>query len=213
MSAVREQRRAGLETPRPDTRSAILGALERILVDTALHEVSVAQILEEAGVSRGAFYSYFESKFEAAGALLAQVMDDVYEQFRPFVDLDPDADPRETLREVLRPSIAMWTSHGAIARTTHQYWNSVPELGHQWLAAMERFTTGVAAAIDRAREAGVVPAGEDSRKIAAAGLWASEQLAFVVNTGSSVDLPDLESTYVSAMNMWTGLLYGGGGIA
>jgi TetR/AcrR family transcriptional regulator, ethionamide resistance regulator len=210
MSSVRAQRRADLGSSRLDTRTAVLAALEEILEETPLHKVSVAQILAAAGVSRGGFYSYFESKYEAAGALLADVMEEIHDQWRPFVDSTAGADPREALDAVLRASVALWGTHGAIARTTHQYWASVPELGHQWLAAVERFTTEVAAAIDRARAAGTVPPGDDSRTIAAAGLWATEQLTFVVNSRSSVDLPDVRGGARAAMNLWTGLLYGEG---
>jgi AcrR family transcriptional regulator len=84
MSAVREQRRAAREAPRLDTRGAVLAGLESVLSEESLHDVSVARILEAAGVSRVAFYSHFESKFEAAGALLTQVMDSVFEQWRPL---------------------------------------------------------------------------------------------------------------------------------
>jgi TetR/AcrR family transcriptional regulator, ethionamide resistance regulator len=205
-SAAREQRRASALESR-DTRAQILSALERILADTPLHKVSVAQTLHEAGISRGGFYLHFESKYEAAGALLAEVMDDVYEAWRPFVEHAEEPDMAATLRTVLANAMAMWTSHPAVARTTHQYWFSVPELGHQWLAAIERFTTAIASAIDRARQTGMVPAGRGSRQIAAAGLWATEQLTFVANTGSSTDLRDLDSAVDAAMNVWLGLLF------
>jgi AcrR family transcriptional regulator len=208
MSQVREQRRAVLEADRVDIRGTILAALEGILEEESLHDVSVAQILAAAGVSRVAFYSYFESKFEAAEALLSQVMDTVFEQWRPFVDADEEPDPTDALRDALYASFDLWRRHAAVARMTHQYWSSVPEIGQRWLEIMERFTAGLAGAIDRARAAGVVPDGMNSRWIAAAGLWSAEQLAFVANTGQSADLPDSEMAFEAAAAMWAGLLFG-----
>jgi hypothetical protein len=93
----------------------------------------------------------------------------------------------------------------------HQYWNSVPEIGNQWLAAMERFTVGVAAELDRDRAAGLAPPGRDSRELAASALWATEQLLFVAGTGASRDLPDEDAIFETLITLWSGLLYGAGG--
>jgi hypothetical protein len=109
----------------------------------------------------------------------------------------------------LRASFELWREHGAVARMTHECWSSVPEIGRQWLEVMERFTASLAGAIDRARETGAVPAGTGSRRIAEAGLWATEQLAFVANTGQSGELPSADAAFEAASDMWTGLLYGG----
>lgn len=177
------------------------------MADSSLHDVPVARILDEAGVSRMAFYSYFESKYEAAGALLAAVMDSVFDNWRPFVDGAPTDDPFPVMLKALRGAFELWSAHGAVARMVHQYWSSVPEIGDQWLAVMERFTAAFAEAIDRARATGSLPPGTDSRKIAAAGLWASEQLGFVSDFGGSADLSDPESVFEAAADMWFGLLY------
>ena len=40
-----------------------MSATERLLADVPLHQLSVEQILAEAGVSRRTFYVYFGSKF------------------------------------------------------------------------------------------------------------------------------------------------------
>lgn len=194
---------------RPDTRTAILEAVERQLAETNLHQLSVERILDEAQVSRRSFYSYFESKFDAAAALLARVMDEMYEQWRPFIERDEDSDPEAVFRSVLRDAVLLWRDNRAIAQTMHQYWYSVPEIGDQWLAAMDRFTAGVASELDRDREAGLAPPGADSRELAAAGLWATEQLLFVAGTDRSKDLPDEEAIFETLLTIWSGLLYGG----
>jgi AcrR family transcriptional regulator len=206
IGALREQRRAEVDKGRVDTRQAILNALEEILTDSALHEVSVAHIVERAGISRKAFYSYFESKYEAAGAALGQVMDRMYERWLPFVEKHDD-DPLATLQDVLSSSFMLWSEHHALARALHEYWQAVPEIGDQWLTAIERFTVGVAAAIDRARAAGALPPGIDSRRAAAAGLWTGEQLMYVMRSGRSPEFPDLDAVYEAYVNAWAGLLY------
>jgi hypothetical protein len=114
------------------------------------------------------------------------------------------------LRQVLISSYdLMWIQHGAIGRTIHENWSSTPELGEQWLDITDRFTTSIATIIDHARTTGAVPPGTDSRQIAAAGLWASEQLIYVLHLGRSADLPDFDSVLNLLTDLWKGLLFGG----
>jgi TetR/AcrR family transcriptional regulator, ethionamide resistance regulator len=207
-SELRDRRREALA--KPDTRTALLEATERQLANTPLHDLSVARILDEAQVSRASFYSYFESKYELAAMLLASVMDDMYELWRPFIERREEDDPVVVFRAVLRDAVALWSSNRVIARVMHEYWNSVPEIGEQWLRAMERFTAAVAAELDRDRAAGLARAGRDSRELAAAALWATEQLLFVAGTGASPDLRDEEAIFETLIALWSGLLYGRG---
>ena len=203
---LRERRREALA--KPDTRTALLRATERQLAETPLHDLSVARILGEAQVSRASFYSYFESKYELAATLLATVMEEMYELWRPFIERREDDDPIVVFRAVLRDAVALWSRNRVIARVMHEYWNSVPEIGEQWLAAMERFTAAVAAELDRDRAAGLAEPGRDSRELAASALWATEQLLFVAGTGASPDLRNEEAIFETLIALWSGLLYG-----
>ena len=55
---------------RGDTRGQIFEATESLLADVPLHDLSVAQIIERAGVSRATFYFYCSSKFAVVEGLL-----------------------------------------------------------------------------------------------------------------------------------------------
>jgi AcrR family transcriptional regulator len=209
MSEVRAQRRAELDLPKIDTRGAILHALEKVLAEHPLHAISVAQIIEAAGVSRGAFYSYFESKFDAAGALITQVIDIGLQIWQPFNE-QADSNPLAGLATALRDSLDTWTEHRGIALTYHQYWNTVPELGQQWLANLDRIVTRLAQSIDQARAHGTLPPGADSHQLAAAGMWMTEQLISVAITGADDKLSDREFVIETLVNMWQGLLFGHG---
>src|SRR5215210_7350847 len=78
-----------------EPEAAIFAATERLLADVPLHELSVMQIIGEAGISRATFYFYFSSKFAVLGGLLAIVMDEIFASARPFVDRETDDDPEE----------------------------------------------------------------------------------------------------------------------
>lgn len=79
------------------TRAALLDAAARVFVKRGLLGSSVEEITAEAGYSRGAFYSNFESKEQLFVELLR---DRIYSQYNAMVDrglTDPERTP--TLRE------------------------------------------------------------------------------------------------------------------
>ena len=179
------------EAVRPDTRTSIIEATERVLERVPLHDLTVAQVIDEAGVSRGTFYSYFASKFEVVAALLERTMEEMYGLLGPFVEREG---PREqAIREVLETSTELWQRHRVVFRATHQHWHAVPELREQWLEMVERFTDAIAGELDREIAAGTAPSGIDTRQRAAAVLWATEHLLHIAGAGVDRNLPGEES--------------------
>ncbi|WP_159149777.1 TetR/AcrR family transcriptional regulator, partial [Dietzia lutea] len=70
---------SGTTSPRGDRRrEALLAALDDRLKTTALDDISVADLTESAGITRSAFYFYFDSKAAAVGVLLAMVQDEAH---------------------------------------------------------------------------------------------------------------------------------------
>ena len=64
-------------SPRGDRRrEALLAALDDRLRTTALDDISVADLTVSAGITRSAFYFYFDSKAAAVGVLVAAVQDE-----------------------------------------------------------------------------------------------------------------------------------------
>src|SRR4051794_20816602 len=82
-----------------DAEATIFAATERLLATVPLHDVTVADIIREAGVSRATFYFYFSSKFAVVAALLASVMNEIFESVR--VEREPGDDPETALRKGL----------------------------------------------------------------------------------------------------------------
>src|SRR5438067_4134482 len=66
--------------------TAIFDATEKLLAEHSLQELSVAQIIAEAGVSRATFYFYFGSKYSVAASLLARITDEIFEFVQPYVN-------------------------------------------------------------------------------------------------------------------------------
>lgn len=58
-----------------DTRTQTFAATEELLERVPLHDLSVAQIIDQAEISRATFYAYFSSKFDVVVGLLTNSRD------------------------------------------------------------------------------------------------------------------------------------------
>jgi TetR/AcrR family transcriptional regulator, ethionamide resistance regulator len=192
-----------------DTELAIFEAAERLLAEIPLHELSVAQIIGAAAISRATFYFYFSSKFAVVSGLLARVMEEIFEVVQPFVQRREGISPEQALRHSLEGATALWRSHRPAMRAIHEHWNTTPELRTLWISVVERFTDAVSAELDRERAAGIAPPGVGSRQIAAALLWGTERCLYVAGLGVDPDLADEEQTLEPLLALWVGSLYGG----
>jgi AcrR family transcriptional regulator len=89
-------RRLSREERRAETRRSLLDAAAAVFIRRGLGGASVEEISAEAGFTRGAFYSNFESKEEMFVELLQER---VYSSYRDLVQRVPqDAPPAEQLR-------------------------------------------------------------------------------------------------------------------
>jgi AcrR family transcriptional regulator len=192
-----------------ETELAIFEATERLLAEVPLHDLSVAQIISAAGVSRATFYFYFSSKFAVVTGLLAQVMEEMFEVVQPFVQREDGAAPEPALRESLEASTALWASHRAALRAVSEHWHAFDELRVLWLGVVQRFTLAVAAEIDRERAVGLAPPGPDSRQVAAALIWGTERCLYVAGLGADENVHTEAELVDPLMALWMGALYGG----
>jgi TetR/AcrR family transcriptional regulator, ethionamide resistance regulator len=191
-----------------DTEIAIFDATEQLLGEMPLHDLSVAQIITAAGISRATFYFYFSSKFAVVSGLLARVMEEIFTVVQPFTAREEGVPPEEALEKSLSAAIVLWASHRPALRAVHEHWNTTDELRTLWLDVVGRFTNAIASEIDRERTEGLAGGQADSRQIAAACLWGTECVLYVAGLGVDPLFPDEESALAALMAIWTGALYG-----
>lgn len=184
-------------------REALLTALEELLREQGLGEINVAEISRRAGVTRSAFYFYFENKPMAALALMA----DLYEASSDATDLlvkaEGDAEPR--IRSVIT---ALFDS---VDRTPHTY-RALLEAR----AASERvrdlyqegraeFAEMVADMVRRERAAGHAVEGPDASALARVLLDLNDNAVERHATGAG---PDREDHIDALTHLWTTSIYG-----
>ncbi len=190
-----------------DVESAILDAAELLLDSTPLHELFVADIIKEAGLSRATFYHYFASKFDVVAALLARTADDLFEAVQPWMSGE-DQPPEDRLRSSLQAAASVWAQHSAVTRSAVEHWTTDPEIRELWLALLERFGQGFIDLVDRDRANGLAPAGSDSGALITALVWSTERVFYVSSVGTADHLPDIDTAVDVVFDMWSAAIYG-----
>jgi len=200
MEQLRATRRAGRELEvRPDTRTAILDATERLLAATPLHELTVAQIMEAAEVSRGLLLILQLQVRDGRRAARAHDVRGV-RLMRAAIDA-VDRPPTQRscgLPGRLHPSLA---EHRAVLRASHENWHAVPELREQWLAR---------GAIHRRSRASPQPKRwrptSALRRRVASALWATERLEYIADAEVDADVQGGDELIDTLMEYWAPLL-------
>lgn len=80
---------------RAERRRQILGAAKLVFAEAGYHGATIGAIIDRAGIARGTFYLYFESKEAVFGALLDEAMHELRNRI-VRVETDPGAPPPET---------------------------------------------------------------------------------------------------------------------
>jgi AcrR family transcriptional regulator len=89
-----------------DRRAQLLGAARVVFAERGYHNAGVAHIIREAGVARGTFYNYFESKRAIFNEVLSSLMVDLVAGVRPIdVQADIPAQAREIVRAIVTAAL------------------------------------------------------------------------------------------------------------
>jgi AcrR family transcriptional regulator len=145
-------------------RDALLDAFEELLREQSLDEVNVAEISRRAGVTRSAFYFYFESKAIAAMALMQGLYDAAADANELLVKAEGEPEER------IRTAITMLFD--SVDRSAHTYRAllearaSSPAVREMWAAGRADFAGVIAGMIGTERAAGRATPGADEQALA-----------------------------------------------
>ena len=89
-------------------RTALLEALDHHLREESLDSINIADISRRAGVTRSAFYFYFENKASAVAALMEEMYD---ESSAAAEHLRGDGTPAENIEAMIRALFSTWDKH------------------------------------------------------------------------------------------------------
>ena len=180
---------------RPTTHQAVLAAVTRLLETVPLSQLSVAQILEQAGVGRTSFYEHFSSKEDVVVKLLRSVSAEMAHEIEPMFARDPSPSrpaspgppiaPDEGFRLGLTRLIRMSDRYAPLILTATEEWPADPELRRLWFRMHSDLTERIAAIIVQDRRSGLAPSGADPLALAAALVWSTERALHIAKTARS----------------------------
>ena len=190
-----------------DVRKLILDATERLLAARRFESLSVADILDAAGVSRGSFYFYFANKHAVLAELVRCAVGSAREAAGTWTG-DASGAPGAALRRGTAEGTRLWRAHGPVLRAIVENWQSDPALAQLWTETMDGFTTIAAERIRADRAAGSAPdRGDDPQALAAILCWMNERAWYLAAIGHPGFTDDTQVTH-TLTEIWQAAIYG-----
>jgi AcrR family transcriptional regulator len=137
-------------------RQAIVDAVERLLEEKSIAELSVENIAAAAGISRSGFYFYFESKYAALGDALGDVADEMLGAADDFFG-GSGHDPQDYVRDALSGVSTLWRRHTDLLIAIVDAAHSDAGARAVWDDWRENFVRSIAGSIEAERTAGRAP--------------------------------------------------------
>jgi TetR/AcrR family transcriptional regulator, ethionamide resistance regulator len=196
------------ESEQRDVREAILDATEYLLAQQRFDELSVADILSSAQVSRASFYFYFESKYAVLGDLVRRAVKQAQTVAQPWVEEDAES-PEHTLRQGTSQGLQLWTKHAPVLRAIVENWRSDERLAALWMEMMEGFTTAATHRIEHDRATGRAPITDvDAFTLASTLTWMSERIYYLAAIGHPA-FRDEQQVINVLTDVWLSVIYNG----
>ena len=157
-----------------ETRDKLLRVARDVFEEDGFDGASVSRIVDEASVSRGTFYLYFESKEDIFRTLAEDLLSQVVELQRPEA-----TDPLETIRRTIAAFVVYYREHARLMAVLEQ----VATHDESFRTLRRDMRRGVAERAVRfiasLQRKGVVPATVDPRYAATALTGMVDRFAYV----------------------------------
>ncbi|MGH3645034.1 MAG: TetR/AcrR family transcriptional regulator, partial [Mycobacterium sp.] len=169
----------------------ILDAAEKLLATRGYADMTVGEIAQAAGITRGALYFYFASKQDVLTALVARTVQALQEKSgAALVDTAP---VEEVISTALERTAQLWREHGLVMRAAVDLGSTVPEIDQLWTGTADVFAEAITAVLSRSG----VPPGDgpgDAPALGHALCWMIERSFYRASKVSVADLDDAKQT-------------------
>jgi AcrR family transcriptional regulator len=195
------------QTGSRNVRVVLLAALERLLQERRINELTVGDICQEAGVSRPTFYVHFDSKLAAVSALAEKTLEQIYEDlWHPFAASAHRSESFMT-KQWLR-TLKRWREHRAVLEAAGQAWRYEPDGRRGWNATWDRYVSVMRNYIERVRADGDAPREFDANTLATLLVCMIENAFFLRFSGAEDELPDDERFAQTLSRVWLRSIFG-----
>jgi len=183
-------------------RTALLESLDHYLREDSLDSINIADISRRAGVTRSAFYFYFENKASAVAALMEEMYD---ESFAAAEALRGSGTPAENIEAMVRALFSTWDKHEHLFRASLDARASSATVRELWDSDRESFVPVVASMIEAERASGAAPDGVDASALASVLLELNDRMLERLALGGPLDREQLVEAVVA---IWLHTIYG-----
>lgn len=118
----------------PDTKENIMNESFRQFIDRSYHKVSIDSICAELGVSKGAVFHYFNSKYDLACESLLHGFNKLWSPH--LKQIISKGTPQEKLIQFIRSSVQMFMEHPTLQRLSYEVYeegNNRKDRCNEWL--------------------------------------------------------------------------------
>ena len=181
------------------TREEIIAAARKVFERDGYLEASIDDIVADAGVARGSFYTYFPTKLAVLKVLASRVGKQIREAVM-FQPEDMDLDPVEALDQSHRRYIEVYRQNAGIYGLIEQLSTIDPELHNIRLSGRRNHVKRVATRIRRWQERGLADPTIEPTTTAAALVSMTSNTCYWCFVGQ--DRYDVDQLAVTVTELW-----------
>lgn len=185
-----------------ERRAELLIALEELLREQPLDEITVADIADSIGMTRSSFYFYFENKEAAVAALCAQMYEHAAASATELFGLT--GTPRERIESQMRGLVETWATYQHLYRAMLDSRHK-PEVRAMFDDGRESFIAPVVRMIEAERAAGHAPRDPSSTALATLLLELNDHAVERLARGDALPVEDRVEALVT---IWLRSIYG-----
>ena len=183
-------------------RNAILESLDQHLQESSFESINIADISRQAGVTRSAFYFYFENKAAAVAALTERMYDDAF--LAAEVLTDSAQPPRRRIHRAIEALFDTWDRHRYLYSAILEARASSSAVRQMWDSDRESFVAPVAAMIEAERASGRAPGGPAAAVLASMLQELNDRLLERLTVGGTLSRDQLIE---GAVTVWVRTIY------
>ena len=200
---VRQARRSRGPGDGRDLREAVLSATVALLDTHRFADLTVGDILAEAGVARGSFYFYFAGKQDVLAELVRRAVEQGKVAAEPW--LGDTLEPACALRAGIADGARLWQDNAAVLRAIVENWRSDPDLTALWLDQMNGFTEATVTRLRRDPDLTARFDEADLHALASSLTWMGERLYYLAAVGVP-PFDDRDRLVATLWHIWTATL-------
>jgi TetR/AcrR family transcriptional regulator, ethionamide resistance regulator len=167
---------------REQVKAALQAALVELATERPFREVRVEEITQAAGLSRSAFYFYYDDKLELLTEAARETVDALYEQADRW--WHGDGEPAELIGDALSGIASLWAANAGVLRLVTEVSTYDQRVRDFWRGLVQRFIDATAEHLRGEQARGIAPEGLDPERVSEVLVWGSERVLYAyVATG------------------------------